>query len=230
MSFIDPLYLIFLTTGFTVGFGHCIGMCGPIVVSLSLNLKGKNLFLPHLLYNTGRVITYTVLGGIMGATGSFTLVAAHLAGIQKGALIFSGIIIIVMALAMSGWLPLGRIFGDYYNPDGIISRGFKKLSQVKSTVAYLPIGLLLGLLPCGPVYTALLAAAGAGMNAAGTLESIIKGMAVMMSFGIGTIPALFIVAKLVDMGWLKKRQIIYRIGTILMIMVGLYFLVQGIWY
>jgi sulfite exporter TauE/SafE len=230
MSFIDPLYLIFLTTGFTVGFGHCIGMCGPLVVSLSLNLKGKNLFLPHLLYNTGRVLTYTVLGGIMGATGSFTLVAAHLAGIQKGALIFSGIIIIVMALAMSGWLPLGRIFGDYYNPDGIISKGFRKLSQVKSTAAYLPIGLLLGLLPCGPVYTALLAAAGAGMNAAEPLEGIIKGMAVMMSFGIGTVPALFIVAKLVDMGWLKKRQIIYRIGTILMIMVGLYFIAQGILY
>jgi sulfite exporter TauE/SafE len=230
MSFIDPLYLIFLTTGFTVGFGHCIGMCGPIVVSLSLNLKGKNLFLPHLLYNTGRVITYTVLGGIMGATGSFTLVAAHIAGIQKGAMIFAGIIIIVMALAMSGWLPLGRLFGDHYNPDGIITRGFRKLSQVKSTATNFPIGLLLGLLPCGPVYTALLAAAGAGMNATGALEGIVKGMAVMMLFGIGTIPALFIVAKLVDMGWLKKRQIIYRIGTVLMIMVGLYFIVQGIWY
>lgn len=230
MSIIDPLYFIFLTTGFTVGFGHCIGMCGPLVVSLSLNLKGKNLFLPHLLYNTGRVITYTVLGGIMGATGSFTLVAAHLAGIQKGAMIFAGIIIIVMALAMSGWLPLGRVFGDYYNPDGIITRGFRKLSQVKSTATYFPIGLLLGLLPCGPVYTALLAAAGAGMNAAGTLEGIVKGMAVMISFGIGTIPALFIVAKLVDMGWLKKRQIIYRIGTVLMIIVGLYFIVQGIGY
>jgi len=230
MSFIDPLYLIFLTTGFTVGFGHCIGMCGPLVVSLSLNLQGKNLILPHLLYNTGRVITYTMLGGIMGASGSFTLVAAQLSGIQKGALIFAGIIIIFMALAMSGWLPLGRIFGDYYNPDGIISKGFRKLSQVKSTATYFPIGLLLGLLPCGPVYTALLAAAGAGMNATGTLEGIIKGMAVMMSFGIGTVPALFIVAKLVDMGWLKKRQIIYRIGTILMIMVGLYFIVQGIWY
>lgn len=230
MSFIDPLYLIFLTTGFTVGFGHCIGMCGPLVVSLSLNLKGKNLFLPHLLYNTGRVITYTVLGGVMGATGSFTLVAAHLAGIQKGALIVAGIIIIVMALAMSGWLPLGRLFGEYYNPDGIISKGFRKLSQVKSTATYFPIGLLLGLLPCGPVYTALLAAAGAGMNAAGTLEGIVKGMAVMISFGIGTIPALFIVAKLVDMGWLKKREIIYRIGTILMITVGLYFIGQGIWY
>ena len=230
MSFIDPLYLIFLTTGITVGFGHCIGMCGPLVVSLSLNLKGKSLILPHLLYNTGRVITYTMLGGIMGASGSFTLVAAHLAGIQKGVLIFAGIIIIIMSLAMSGWIPLGRIFGDYYNPDGIISKGFRKLSQVKSTATYFPIGLLLGLLPCGPVYTALLAAAGAGMNATGTLQGILQGMGVMMSFGIGTIPALFIVAKLVDMGWLKKRQIIYQIGTILMILVGLYFIVQGILY
>ena len=230
MSFTDPLYLIFLTTGFTVGFGHCIGMCGPLVVSLSLNLKGKHLLLPHLLYNTGRVITYTVLGGIMGATGSFTLVAAHIAGIQKGAMIFAGILIIIMALAMSGWIPLGKVFGDYYNPDGFITRGFRKFAQVKSTATYFPIGLLLGLLPCGPVYTALLAAAGAGMNAAGTPEGVIKGMGVMMSFGIGTIPALFLVAKLVDLGWLKKREIIYRIGTILMIFVGLYFIISGIWY
>lgn len=230
MSFIDPLYLIFLTTGFTVGFGHCIGMCGPIVVSLSLNLKDKNLFWPHLLYHAGRIITYMVLGGVMGATGSFTLVAAHLAGIQKGAIIFAGITIIVMALAMSGWLPLGRIVGDDFHPGGIITRGFGRLSQAKSTVTYFPIGLLLGLLPCGPVYTALLAAAGAGMNTAGTLAGVIKGMAVMMSFGVGTIPALFIVARLVNMGWLKNRAIIYRISTVLMILVGLYFIVQGIWY
>jgi len=230
MSFIDPLYLIFLTTGFTVGFGHCIGMCGPIVVSLSLNLKDKNLFWPHLLYHAGRIITYMVLGGFMGATGSFTLVAAHLAGVQKGAIIFAGITIIVMALAMSGWLPLGRIFGDDFHPGGIIARGFGRLARVKSTAAYFPIGLLLGLLPCGPVYTALLAAAGAGMNTAGTVDGVIKGMAVMMSFGVGTIPALFIVARLINMGWLKNRAIIYRIGTVLMILVGLYFIVQGILY
>jgi len=104
MSFIDPLYLVFLLTGFTVGFGHCVGMCGPIVVSLSLNLKGRNVYLPHLLYNAGRVTTYTLLGGLMGATGSFSMVASNIAGIQQGALIFAGVMIIIMALAMSGWL------------------------------------------------------------------------------------------------------------------------------
>ena len=230
MSFIDPLYPVFLATGFAVGFGHCIGMCGPIVVSLSLNLKDKNLLLPHLLYNSGRVVTYGVLGGVMGATGSFTLVAAHIAEIQKGAMIFAGVLIIIMGLAMSGWISFGQVFGDSYNPGGFVSKGFRRLSQIKSPAAYFPIGLLLGLLPCGPVYTALLAAAGAGMNAAGTLEAIIKGMGVMICFGLGTVPALFLVAKLADMGWLKKREIIYRIGAVLMVAVGIYFIIKGIRY
>ena len=230
MSFTDPLYLVFLTTGFAVGFGHCIGMCGPIVVSLSLSLKGRNLIVPHLLYNFGRVITYTLLGGVMGATGSFTLVAAHIAGIQKGAMIFAGIVIIIMGLAMSGWFHLGRLSINFHNPRGLLSRGFKTLSQTNSRAAYLPIGLLLGLLPCGPVYTALIAAAGVGMQADGTMEGIAKGMAVMLLFGIGTIPALFLVAKLVDLGWLKKRALVYRLGAVLMIGVGVYFVMKGIRY
>ena len=228
MSFIDPLYPVFLVTGFTVGLGHCIGMCGPIVVSLSLNLKGRNLYIPHLLYNAGRVITYALLGGLMGATGSFSMVASNIAGIQRGTLIFAGVLIIIMALAMSGWLPLGKFFGDNYNPEGFVVKGFNKLSRLNSVAAYFPVGLLLGLLPCGPVYTALLAAAGAGMNASTTLEGIIKGMVLMLCFGIGTVPTLFLIAKLVDMGWLKNRQIIYRIGTVLMIIVGIYFIYQGL--
>ena len=230
MSFIDPLYPIFLVTGFTVGFGHCIGMCGPIVVSLSLNLKDKRFLIPHLLYNAGRIVTYSLLGAVMGATGSFTLVASHIGGIQKGALIFAGILIIIMGLAMSGWISFGKVFGDFYHPGGFVSKGFQRLSRIKSPAAYFPIGLLLGLLPCGPVYTALLAAAGAGMKAADPLEAIVKGMGVMICFGLGTVPALFLVAKLADMGWLKKRELIYRIGAILMVAVGIYFIINGIRY
>ncbi len=227
MSFIDPLYPVFLAAGFSVGFGHCIGMCGPIVVSLSLNLK-RHRYLPHILYNAGRVTTYSFLGGIMGSTGSFSMVASNIAGIQQGALVFAGLVIIVMALAISGWLPLGRIFGDYHNPQGFLVRGFQKLSRNGSAAAYFPLGLLLGLLPCGPVYTALIAAAGAGMNAPTTSAGVIKGMGIMFSFGLGTVLTLFLIARLADMGWLKKRQLIYRIGTVLMIIVGVYFIYQGL--
>jgi sulfite exporter TauE/SafE len=147
MSFTDSLYLVFLVTGFTVGFGHCIGMCGPIVVSVSLSLKERSIIAPHVLYNGGRITTYGVLGGIMGLTGSFAGVTSRIAGMQKGVMIFTGILIIAMGLAMTGWMPLGKIFGNGYNPQGVISKGFQKLTASKSALRYYPLGLLLGLLP-----------------------------------------------------------------------------------
>jgi len=230
MSSIDALCLIFLTSGFTVGFGHCIGMCGPIVVSLSMGLKTKPIFFPLMLYSIGRVVTYSMLGGIMGATGSFTLVAAHIAGIQKGALIFAGLLIVFMGCVMGGWIPMGRIFRDSGATGGIVSAGYRKLTAVKSTAAYFPVGLLLGLLPCGPVYTALIAAAGIGVEAATPFQGVLGGMALMFSFGMGTIPALFIVGKLSGLGWIKARQKIYRIGSVLMVTAGVYFVAKGIFY
>lgn len=226
----DALYLIYLSTGFTIGFGHCIGMCGPIVISLSLNIDKKSPLIPHLLYNFGRIITYTLIGGFMGATGSFTVVTANMAGLQKLVLIFAGILIVVMGLAMGGWLPVGRIFGDSDGMTDFIAKGFKKLSSYKSTFVYLPLGLLLGLLPCGPVYTALIGAARAGMEAPTAFDGIITGMGLMLAFGVGTVPALLLVGRLASMRWLKSRSIIYKTGAVLMILMGIYFIVKAIQY
>jgi len=230
MSSTRPLFIILLTTGFAVGFGHCIGMCGPIVVSLSMNLKRERMLLSQLLYNGGRITTYAILGGLMGLTGSFTALASHLSAFQRGVVILAGILIITMALSMSGWIPLGRIFGDDYNPQGFVSRGFKRLRGKKSSFFYYPVGLLLGLLPCGPVYAALIAAAGAGMEATNPVQSILVGAGLMLGFGIGTVPSLLIVGKLAGLNWLKSRQIIYKIGAVLLIVVGIYFIIKGIRY
>ncbi|MCU0594909.1 MAG: sulfite exporter TauE/SafE family protein [Desulfobacterota bacterium] len=230
MSSTDPLYLVFLVTGFTVGFGHCIGMCGPIVVSLSLNLKGKSVLIPHLLYNAGRIITYAVLGGLAGVLGSFTLLTSSIVSLQKGALIFAGALVLLMGLAMGGWIPFGRIFGDADAGSSVLSKWFHRLSAANSPVVYLPLGLLLGLLPCGPVYTALIAAARAGMGAASALDGFFSGMGLMVAFGIGTVPALLLVGKLAGFGWLKSRSLIYKISSALMVLVGVYFIIQGIRY
>jgi len=223
----ETIYLLYLSTGFTVGFGHCLGMCGPIVVTLSLNLKEKNIFLPQLLYHLGRITTYVMLGGVVAAAGSFTMVAAHIERMQKGVMIFAGALIVLMGLAMAGWLPIGRIFADHSSPSRWISKGFSKLLKVKSTVVYLPLGLLLGLLPCGPVYTALLGAARAGMDTDTAFHGILAGMGLMAAFGLGTVPALLLVAKLADMGWLKSRAIIYKAGAILMIIAGIFFIIKA---
>jgi hypothetical protein len=226
----ETLFLLYLSTGFTIGFGHCIGMCGPIVVSFSLNLKEKSIFIPQLLYHLGRITTYAILGAVVAAAGSLTMITANIDAIQKGVMIFTGALIMILGLAMAGWVPLGKVFGDHSSPGGFISKGFSKLLPKQSTLVYLPLGLLLGLLPCGPVYTALLGAARAGMDAGSTHQGVLTGMGLMAAFGLGTVPALFLVAKLADMGWLKSRAIIYKIGAGLMIIVGLLFIVKAIRY
>ena len=222
----ETLYLLYFTTGFTIGFGHCIGMCGPIVVSFSLNLKEKSLA-PHLLYHLGRIITYAILGGVVAAAGSLTMIVANIDMIQKGVMIITGVLIMLMGLAVAGWIPLGKIFRDQSSLGGLISKGYGKLLKLKSTLVYLPLGLLLGLLPCGPVYTALLGAARAGMDAGSTQHGVFAGMGLMAAFGLGTVPALFLVAKLADLGWIKSRTIIYKVGAILMIIAGMIFVIKA---
>ena len=215
-----------------MGFGHCLGMCGPIVASLALSSEGRSgsVLLPHLLYNFGRMTTYGVLGGIMGMTGSFARVTVSIASLQKGVMIFAAALIVAMGLAMADRIPLSKIFGDYHHPGGTLARGFRRLSAERSTAAYYPLGLLLGLLPCGPVYTALVAAARAGMEAGTSLEGFFLGMGLMFSFGLGTVPSLLLVAKLADLGWVKRRQVIYRASSILMIILGVYFVIRAIRY
>lgn len=228
-SMSSPLVVIFLT-GLSVGFGHCIGMCGPIAVSLSLNLKRKGVVFPQLLYNAGRITTYAFLGGLMGLTGSFTVVASHIAGVQKGVMILAGVVIIIMGVSMLGWIPLGQIFRDEYTPKGVIQKGYQRLSASKSPFTYYPLGLLLGLLPCGPVYASLIVAARAGMEATSSLQGVFTGASLMLAFGIGTVPALFIVGKLAGLRWLRSREVIYQIGAVLMVVVGVYFVIRGVRY
>jgi uncharacterized protein len=231
MSFTDssplPFFGAFLLTGLTVGWGHCIGMCGPIAVSFSLKLNGRRVFWPHLFYNTGRVITYVCLGALMGYSGSFTGTAARMAGLQQAVMIFSGLMIIGMGVIMGGWIPFGKIFSDRCGSLEIVSRGFRALSNTPSSIVYFPLGLLLGLLPCGPVYTALIVAARSGMEAKTHYIGALWGMGSMLAFGIGTVPAMLIVARLSSMRWLLHRQGIYRISAILMILMGGYFTVKG---
>lgn len=229
-GFDDTLTWVFLTTGFVVGFGHCIGMCGPIVMAVSLNLKAPNRTWPLVLYHIGRVATYSLLGGIMGVTGSFVRVTSGIALIQKGVLIFSGVLIVFMGLFMGGWLAKLSCFEGGKGLQPFFSRSFGSLVRLKPTLAYFPLGLILGLLPCGPVYTVLIASARAGMDAPDVFQGFMRGLVLMFAFGLGTIPALFLTGRLVSMAWLKNRQVLYKAGSLIMIGVGIYFVLKGIHY
>ena len=162
-------------------------------------------------------------------TGSFTMVASRIALIQKGVLIFSGGLIIFMGLLMGSRMMKFSCFQNGTSLQSFFSRTFGSLTGLKSTPAYFPLGLILGLLPCGPVYTVLIASARAGMEV-GIYKGFMNGMVLMLFFGIGTIPALFLVGKLAGTARFIQRQIIYRLGAIVMIGVGIYFVIKGIRY
>jgi sulfite exporter TauE/SafE len=68
------------------------------------------------------------------------------------------------------------------------------------------------------VYTALIASARAGMAADSSLQSFLSGMGIMVAFGMGTVPPFLLIGKLGGLRWMKSRELIYRISSLLMIL------------
>ena len=95
-------YSLLLLIGFLVSF-HCVGMCGGLVVTYSAGLVAKNsdkkasLSLPHIQYNLGRLISYAVIGGILGGIGSFFAINPNFSGIV---MLLAGGFMILMSIAL----------------------------------------------------------------------------------------------------------------------------------
>jgi sulfite exporter TauE/SafE len=215
-------YILAFTTGVLGGFGHCLGMCGPLVASYSLSAPNAverpsySSLAPHLLYNTGRITIYGIIGGIMGLSGSFVNVAGRFAGIQNVVAVIAGIMMIFMGLNIAGLLShLGWI--EKHNSS--VLRLAKVLRASSSPLRYYPLGLLLGLLPCGLSYTVFIASAGAG--------GILPGMLTALSFGLGTLPALLLFGSLISFAGASLRGRLYQASGALVVIMGIYFLFRG---
>ena len=157
------------------GFGHCIGMCGGIVLAYSGKLtqnaitqKGQ-LVIYHTLYSLGRITTYVLLGAIVGALGSMFSVN----GTLRGALfVFAGVAMILAGLSLFGKISfLIRLEHSIQNSKWYQSR-FQEALSLKTPASLYILGLLNGLLPCGFVYAFLFSAAG--------FASISKAMLIML--------------------------------------------------
>jgi sulfite exporter TauE/SafE len=218
------------TSGFLGGFGHCIGMCGPIVASYCMAVKSRGV-VAHFLFNYGRVTTYTILGGLMGVTGSFLTTVAYIQEFQKGIMIFAGLVIILMGLGLAGWLPLGWVAGRRnQTPSALSSFLISKMKSLFSgnlpNGAFYPMGMATGLIPCGLVYTALITTARAAMEAPNHIIGGLNGMLMMILFGLGTLPALVLFGKLVNVISIKMRFWLYKLAAVVMIAMGVLFLVR----
>lgn len=184
-----------LALGF-LGSLHCVGMCGPIALALPLHSKNKlSFYSGRILYNFGRVITYSIIGLIIGLIGQ----KINLAGYQQIVSVALGAIILIAVLVPSRiknyfirLKPIQLITQKLQSSIGVL---FGRGSQG----SLLAIGVLNGFLPCGFVYVAL-----AGAVALGSIE---KSTLFMALFGIGTIPAMFsasVVTKLFGQNFRSK--------------------------
>ncbi len=199
-----------------VGSFHCIGMCGPL--ALALPLKDDSLFSKFtgaLLYNSGRIVTYSLFGLLAGTIGqSFSFF-----GFQQSLSIAAGALIVLLVI-------VPKVFPVAFKNTNITGRFFEKtrhtFSQLffkKTQSTLFAIGLLNGLLPCGLVYLAI-----AGATATGKITDAVIFMA---AFGAGTLPVMWSIAFWGNFINVNIRQRIRKMYPYMMLLMACLLILRG---
>jgi hypothetical protein len=206
-----------LVVGFLGSF-HCVGMCGPIAIMLSGNPSSHTLkfITGRLMYNLGRVITYSLLGMAAGLTGSLFFIN----GFQSELSIAAGILIILSVLFLNERMMVNIFPKVFTAVSASLKKRFAGQRKRNSFSSLLMIGMINGLLPCGFVYLAL-----AGSVAAG---SVAGGAAYMALFGLGTIPAMLAVSMAGHLFGMRFRNFFRKATPVIAISVSLLLIYRGI--
>ncbi len=177
---------------------HCVQMCGPIVLSYSVALEtltkppAKGIFDSllgnHLAYNFGRILTYSALGAIAGFAGEAMSVIGRISGFTHALALVAGISMVVMGIAMLGIVPPRLLANRLLRVPASFLRSASSLINAPGTSKRFGLGVLLGFLPCGLVYAALMKAMAAGTP--------VSGAVTMFAFGLGTAGALIAIGTL----------------------------------
>ncbi len=208
-----------LITALTIGFlgsFHCIGMCGPIAVALPVP-KSSNIvfFTGRVLYNSGRLISYGIMGLLFGFLGKGFAVW----GYQQSLSITLGVIIIILLVIPAKYKNKFLGMNLILKITEPLKRSIGKLFKRTSLPSFLLIGFLNGFLPCGFVYIGLAGAAATG--------SPLDGMLFMLLFGLGTVPAMLAVSLFGKLISLNVRKKISRVIPVLALMLALIFILRG---
>jgi sulfite exporter TauE/SafE len=194
-----------------LGSVHCIGMCGPLAFAVPSLRSGMGfLVFDKILYQAGRVISYSMLGVLIGLIGR----QLWMSGMQQGISIFTGLLIIAAACSRIFKLSVGSRSSFLLQP-------FNKLFgyALKHKANHLIIGMINGLLPCGFVYLALAGAVNTG--------SVANAAAYMFWFGTGTAPLMLLAT--IGMGFTGYivRRRINKVIPLMMLFLGVWFLLRG---
>ena len=165
---------------------HCVGMCGGIVGAFSLQLPGRGPRISyHLAANLGRLTSYVFIGLIAGTVGSASAFLSHLFPAEKILYLIANLVLIALGLHLAGiWsgvLILETAGGGVWKR---LQPLFKKLVPIQTMPQAFAAGMVWGWLPCGLVYSVLIAALASG--------TALQGGLTMLAFGLGTLPNLLL--------------------------------------
>jgi hypothetical protein len=211
-----------ITIAFLGSFGHCIGMCGGIVIAYTSTKvddkwsKTKQSF-AHLSYSFGRVSTYMILGALFGLIGGVATINNTANGTL---LIVAGVLMILAGLSLSGKIKFLTLIEHSISKNSWYQSTFKSLLGKQSFYSFFLLGMLNGLLPCGLVYSFAIIAA--------STTSPFWGAVVMGIFGLSTIPALFSLGFFVGLFTQSGvRKTMIKLAAISVILYGLFTIYSG---
>ncbi|WP_300685832.1 sulfite exporter TauE/SafE family protein [Chryseobacterium sp.] len=205
-----------IALGFASGF-HCIGMCGPIALSMGLTKKqAANFYLQNLTYQFGRIFTYSLLGALLGIIGQ----GFEMAGFQKYLTIIAGVLLIIMAVFSFGGKDFASKIPFLSKFLYSVKMNLGKLLQKADYRSRFTTGLLNGFLPCGMVYMALTASLAGG--------GIWQGALYMALFGLGTLPFMFAIVLAGNLMNQAFRVKVLKAVPVIMIILGGLFILRGL--
>ena len=208
-------FLAALSLGFLGSF-HCVGMCGPIALTIPVKRSSKlSVFAGSLIYNAGRVTTYTILGTLFGLLGQ----GFAMAGWQSFlSLTLGSLILIFLFVPKIKFIKQSN--GILMMPLGKIKSNISQLFGQNTKEALFFIGVLNGLLPCGLVYLGI-----AGSIATGNAFS---GALFMVGFGLGTIPAMMTLTVIRDFISIKFRENVRKAVPVFVGIMALLLILRGL--
>lgn len=211
-----------ISIAFLGSFGHCIGMCGGIVLAYStIKIEPASSKISqtaaHLLYSFGRVFTYSILGAIFGGLGSVVTFSNTANGTL---LIVAGIAMVLAGLSLMGKVKFLTLIEHSFSSSSIYKSTFKRVLNSKSNLSFFILGMLNGLLPCGFVYFFAITAA--------STASPLYGALVMAIFGLSTIPAMFSLGFLASLSRATSfRNMMMSLSSFAVILYGSYTIYNG---
>ena len=218
-----------------VGSLHCLGMCGPLVVAYSLQLNPKGSADPsprasgpwrggmkhHLMFHLGRTAVYGILGAAAAGFMSLGLGNALLMKARSVAVLAGGAMMVILGLILLKAIPAHFRYTDSSEPKGAFLNRFIGARLAASTPASgLVLGMAAGFLPCMLSWAMVIKAA--------TTGSVAAGFSTMVSFGLGTAPALFFTGFTASLFSLRMRLAGERVAALSLVLMGVILSWKGV--